>query len=476
VAHDDGQGGLESLGFLQGGIVTSGPPNLEDVVALWLQQLEPLIGSLGRSILPHTTGYDDARLIYNRAFDVRPAVIFQTMDEGAIVQVLEFCKTYGIALAVRGGGHHIGGFSLCRGGVVLDFSVFRQVDYDPAAGVLTAEPGALLADVDRVLSLHNRVLPLGTVSETGVAGLTLGGGIGWLARPFGLTCDYLVGGKILLGNRKLIAIESDEDLLWALRGGGGGLGIVLSFKYATEPLVDFEAGSLVYHSNDPIRALESLARWLQTDCPKSLTMAVVLRRTPERRIEVRVDYCLWGARERFSEIFPFISDFTAYEFRGEFREWQSNFDAEFLPPMRGYWKARYSQSLLAAEIETVFRALADHPSDRASVLIEHLGGAVLEGEKTSAFPLREMSFGVLIAAQWRSQESDVKSKNWVAATYAAIDPIGQASTYMNYSDSADVRASGSFSDEATLRLRRLKSSCDPDNLLNRNHLARIMEK
>ncbi|HTV19748.1 MAG TPA: FAD-binding protein, partial [Polyangiaceae bacterium] len=248
---------------------------------------------------PEHPEYATKRLVYNRIHDAYPVAVVSPRSAAEVAQCLRFARAQALPLAVRGGGHHVGGFGTCDAGLVIDLGSMRRVAIGNE-GVASVGAGARLGHVDGFLCPRGFVVPTGTVSDTGIAGLALGGGIGWLLGLYGLTCDNLVGADVVVGDGELVRAEAPEhgELLWALRGGGGGLGIVTEFRFRTHRLPICVAGSLVVQAAGARAALWRLVQFLEERCPARLTVAPVLRQDSDGRLALFVDFCLAGSDER----------------------------------------------------------------------------------------------------------------------------------------------------------------------------------
>jgi hypothetical protein len=336
------------------------------------------------------------------------------------------------------------------------------VAYCAETQVCRVKPGARLADIDRELFRYGRVIPTGTVSDTGIAGLTLGGGIGWLTGPLGLTCDYLVGADVLLSDGRVVRAEDAESsgILWALRGGGG-VGVVLELRFRTAPQPATTTGSVLV-GRDIGETLFQLFEYLGSRCPRELTVTPVLSRDSAGRSLLRVEYCsAGGGRRGIADLLDLLSKGTCAPFLGSFVQWQAHIDAEFLPPKRGYWKSCYLHDVPATDVFAMTETISRAPSAHCSILIEHLHGAFSEvDEGSSAFPLRKMRFGVLFAARWPDAEGDRENIGWVRDGYSRLDPGDSRPVYANYASPQDPRAASSFSVEAQHRLLDLRARYD----------------
>jgi len=425
-------------------------------------------------ITPSDSRYAQARLIYNRMHDHYPGLIIQTLDLDVLRTIMAYAFEHDIVLAIRGGGHHIGGFSTCHGGIMLDFSPFKAIHVDSEQNIASVSPGACLADVDRVLSKHGYIVPTGTVSETGIAGLTLGGGIGWLVGQYGLTCDQLCGADVLLADGQWVQAEDPmhHDLLWGLRGGGGNFGIVTTFRYRLNPLPKTTCGMGSVAWEHVLPVMDALLTYLTTSCPPSLTVAPVFIKENDGQPRLRIDFCCTGNNPE--DVAPLIalSKFVTWDQvrAWDFAEWQKTFDQAFLPPMRGYWKASYQETLSLDMIQKMCASFEQSPQTHCTIMFEHLHGAFkMHDQKTSAFPLRHTNFGVLFSIRWEHEEDDHTHIHWIRESFRAIDPEDTSETYLNYTSSDDQRAVKTLLTSTLSKIERVKSYYDPHNRFKRNH-------
>lgn len=420
--------------------------------------------------------YDARRVVYNRLHDPFPIALLAPRRVEHVQACLRFACQLGVPLAIRGGGHHVAGFGSCTGGVVLDLNNLRAVSL-AADGTASVEGGARLLDVDGALCPLGRVVPTGTVSDTGIGGLALGGGIGWLIGRHGLTCDNLVGADVALADGSVVRAEDPGhgDLLWALRGGGGGFGVVTRFRFRSHPLATCLVGSTLV--TQKLRAvLGRLIDFLSDECPEALTVAPVLRRDESGNVTLAVDFCWSGAQDerqlaRFERaVGQKLNPSRDLDFAG----WQRVADDSFREPLRGYWKACYLPALSNANIDALLAAVESSPSRSAPVLIEHLHGAFSRTDiSSSAFPLRDARFGALFCARWAAPEDDERCIAWSREAARGLDPAGASGAYSNYSLGDDGRVQRDFARDSALaeRLRRTKHAYDPAGVFRTNHHA-----
>ncbi len=442
-------------------------------------RLEPLIARLSQEtsvdlILPSDPRYPEARLVYNRMHDCYPGLIIRTQNVDVLRLVKAFSLENDIVLAIRGGGHHIGGFGTCNEGIVIDFSTFKRITIDTEKMIAAVDPGATLHDIDHVITGKGFVVPTGTVSETGVAGLTLGGGIGWLIGLYGLTCDQLCGADVLLADGQLVQAEDPkhQQLLWALRGGGGNFGMVLQFRYKLHRLPKTICGmGLVQweHSSD---VLNRLITYLHEDCPHSITIAPILTKDTFGKPTLRIDFCCANGTDDELQTLLSLSHLINWTEVREwsFAAWQKAFDASFLPPMRGYWKASYQETITPQMVQALCDTFEHSPSFRCSITIEHLHGAFKNHDQQfSAFPLRHCNFGILFSARWEKQDDDEAFIHWIRQSFSKLDPLGTSGTYLNYTGVDDQRAVDTLLASTMSQIAKVKTHYDPMNSFKRNH-------
>lgn len=427
-------------------------------------------------LLPADLGYDTARLVYNRMHDRHPLAIVRSLDPAVLRASVAAAHDRGIDIAVRGGGHHIGGFSTIEGGLLVDFSEFRSVEFDRGTQIASVQPGARLVDLDECLAAFGRCVPAGTVSDTGVTGLTLGGGIGWLVCSSGLACDYLQSLTVLTSDGRLLEVSSTEnaDLFFALRGGGvGAFGLILNLRFVTRELPQIVAGSVCVDIEDSDRVLETLQQ-LHLESPLIATsLAPTLTREGGRSL-LSVDLCclLSGASE-LERIRAAIGGDWSDMVERPYIEWQKHFDEQFDPPRRGYWKSVHFDSL-TLDPAIVRSAVLDAPSDGCSVLIEFYNPATLGAfSDGSAYPLRRSWVGVLLAARWDDEEDDVTHVAWARTWARALRLNGGGKSYSNYSSTDEIGLQPTFAAGTLRAFAELERMYDPAGIYRRGHRSAL---
>jgi FAD/FMN-containing dehydrogenase len=450
---------------------------------------EMLRGQLdGELVLPGDDGYDDARAIWNAMHDRQPALIVRPRSTGDVVAALAFAREEGLPVAIRGGGHSVAGYGTVEGGLVIDHSLMRGVDVDADRRIVRAEAGATLADLDRATQEHGLAVPIGVISATGIAGLTLGGGVGWLTRAYGLTADNLVAAEMVTADGSVVrASEVDEpELFWGLRGGGGNFGVVVAFELRAYPLgPTVHGGNLVYHRPKWTDALRAFRQWT-TELPDRTT-AIVTFMTPPPSWELGKETLMiigfsWAGPDADAAARTVAPLRQALPADVELLDpmpwvaWQSAADELFPKGVRAYWKNVALDALGDAAIEAIVRAADAIAPRKAGIDIHHMGGAFARvPEVATPFPNRSAAYWVNCYGVWDSPEGDEAGRSWARDAHAALLPYAAAGEYVNFLGSAagdaDPRAAAlaAYGEAKLARLRELKQRWDPDNVFRLNH-------
>jgi FAD/FMN-containing dehydrogenase len=441
----------------------------------------------GELIGPGDDGYDEARRVWNGMFDRRPAGIARVEDAADVVAVVNHARETGMELAVRGGGHSSAGYSTVDDGIVLEFSRMRRVSVDPVARVARAQAGALWADVDRETQAHGLAVPGGQISHTGIAGLTLGGGIGWLSRQYGLTIDNLLSVDLVTADGRLITASASEhpELFWGLRGGSGNFGVVVSFEYRLNevgPLV--LGGPLFYELDDAPAALRN-ARDFFADAPDEVSLWLVFTRVPPKPpfAEERwgtpmlavVPFCtdLERGPALLEPLTSFGSPFASLHGPLPYTALQSALD-DADPHGHRYWeRGDYLAGLSDGVIDALVAGARGTSSKRTEILVFPLGGATARvPADATAFGDRSAPWAVWTASQWTDPAEDAVHRDWTRAFAGSLTPWTTGAVYVNMigGDVTDARKLAAYGGHAKYdRLRELKRVWDPGNLFHLNH-------
>jgi FAD/FMN-containing dehydrogenase len=440
------------------------------------ESVDELRGSLAGSIvLPRDADYDAARRCFNALVDRRPAVIVRCLRAGDVAVAFDFARVHDLELAVRGGGHHPAGHCAVDDGLVIDLSPMCAVGVDDQARIARADGGATWLDFDSATQELGLVTPGGVVGSTGVAGLTLGGGIGHLTAQHGLTCDNLVGAEVVTPDGAVLSASRDEnaDLLWGLRGGGGNFGVVTRLDFRLHPLERVVGGMLTFGGNGVREALRRF-RDVVAGTPRDLSCQAVFGVDASLTPGALVIPCYTGSKSDPDELRALrsapglVDDGVRVQ---TFLEQQLVIDSAY-GENRHYWKGHFVRELPDELIDELLRRIVALGRPPGGVLIESLHGAPKDApEEDSVVGFRHAAFNVSVMAQWQDPALDEQQIQWARETAAAIEPWSfSGGGYVNYmqADEPVERVRAAFGPEAFGRLQVLKRRHDPNNVLRRN--------
>lgn len=431
-------------------------------------------------------GYDDARTVWNAMFDDRhPALVVRAQGTSDVIAAVHFAREQNLALAVKGGGHNVAGLATTDGGVQLDMGLMRGVWVDPVARVARAQAGCLLGDVDRETQLHGLAAVLGFVSATGIAGLTLGGGFGYLSRRYGWTCDNLLAIEVVTADGRLVRASEKEhpDLFWALRGGGGNFGIAVGFEYVLHPVgPEIVGGAMAWPASEAARVLD-VYREVTMNSPHELTCVAGLRKAPPapwlaKEIHgqdmILIVACHAGsiadgeqAIEPFKRIGSSVGDVMT---RRSYVSQQSLLDATQPKGRRYYWKSEYLPSFQPDLLTAAIARGAGIMSPHSAILFFALDGSLnTMPADTSPAGNRDAAGLFNVAAAWDRAEDDEANIGWARETWQDLKRFSTGGTYVNFlteEEGADrtLAAYGSHLD----RLGKVKAQWDPGNVFRTN--------
>jgi FAD/FMN-containing dehydrogenase len=442
----------------------------------------------GRLLTDADQGYDEARTVWNAMIQRRPAVIIQPAGIADIIRAVGFAAEHDILLAVRGGGHHIAGNAVCDGGLMIDLSSKRDVRVDPANRRAFVQPGARLSDFDAEAQAVGLATPLGINSTTGVAGLTLGGGFGWLSRRFGLTADNLLAADVVTADARLIRASTADhpDLFWALRGGGGNFGVVVNFEFGLHAVgPEVFAGLIVFPGKDARTLLAQYREFVGT-IPDSLNVWTVLRKAPPlpflpdavHGTDVVVFAVFYsgdpgeGARlvEPIRHFGKLLGEHTGVV---PYTAWQQVFDPLLAPGARNYWKSHNFSALSDGALDCVAAYARELPSPQCEIFIGLLGGeASRVPVDAAAYAQRSANFVMNVHGRWVSPDDDASCIAWARAFFAAAGPYATGGAYVNFMTEEEVDRVAPAYGANYARLVQVKSRYDPTNLFRLNHNIR----
>jgi FAD/FMN-containing dehydrogenase len=443
----------------------------------------------GRLIRPQDKAYDDARRVWNGLIDKRPALIVQCVDDSDVVHAVNFARGHNVLVSVRGGGHNVAGFATCDEGLVIDLSGMKGIDVDAAAHTARAQGGVTWGDFDKATQAHALATTGGLVSTTGIGGLTLGGGIGWLMREHGLTVDNLLEVEVVTadGRRLTANAQQNPDLFWGVRGGGGNFGVVTNFTYRLHPVgPNVYAGAVFYPAAKARGLLRFYREWVRTLPNELTTMIAFLTAPPAAFIPphlqgtsmVAVAMCYAGPVEQGAAVIKPLRDFAppAVDLAGPmpYIALQGMFDATAPKGILTYWKTEYLHSLDDRVIDTLIEHADKMGAPFAAVHIHHVEGAVSRvSDDAMAFGHRDAPFILNIVGMWMTASETGTHIAWAREFARTVQPYSTGSQYINFlGDEGEERVKSAYGARKFSRLVELKNKYDPKNLFQLNQNIR----
>lgn len=439
----------------------------------------------GDLIAPGDGRYDEARAVFNVAIDRRPALMAQCATADDVIVAVNFAREENLLVAVRGTGHNVAGFAVCDDGLVIDLSSMNGIEVDAAARTVRVEAGCNWGEVNDALEPHGLAATGGFVSITGVSGLTLGGGLGWLVRKHGLALDNLLSAEVVLadGRRVTASARENDDLFWAIRGGGGNFGIVTSFEFRVHPLDTVLAG-IVLHPM--AAAAEAIRRWrdLEADAPDESNLGALLFHFPDDPTAppalrgagvVGLGGVYAGPVEEGEDIVgplrqygsPLADTFAPMPFSAAQRM------ADFLwpPGLHNYWKSSYLTALTDEAVDVIVDAFTRVPSPRTVIVLEHNGDSAWDRipDSATAFGHRTWPYNFLVTSAWSDPKETERNIAWTRELFDAMRPVAAQGAYVNYlgGDEGDEGLKAAYGAKLE-RLAKLKAKFDPTNLFRVN--------
>jgi FAD/FMN-containing dehydrogenase len=437
----------------------------------------------GPVVRPGDEAYEDARHVYNAMIDAHPAAVVRCAGTADVVATVRYAADSGSPLAVRGGGHSVPGFGTADDAIVADLSDMQAVDIDEEARIATVGGGATWGRVNDITAAHGLATTGGIISTTGVGGLTLGGGIGYLCRGYGLSCDNLVSAEVVTADGSVLTASASEhpDLLWALQGGGGNFGVVTRFSFRLHPVTTVYGGPMFFELSDGAAVLRHFREFIRT-APReyggfpAFQIAPPLPFVPENRVGepfVALVSCWTGSAaegERILDGFRQIAR-PAAEHVGEmpYAALNTAFDGLVPPGLQHYWKAAFVRELTDDAIAAHMEHGPKVPTVNSTVHLYPINGAVHDvAADATAFGHRDASFAPVIAGMWPDPADNERNTAWVRDYHAAIAPYSEAGGYVNFASADDqARAAANYGTNHP-RLREVKRRYDPDNLFHLN--------
>lgn len=453
--------------------------NLQDT------QIKLLAGGIqGTVILPQDASYESARQVWNAMIDKHPAAIVRCATTPDVVHSVNFAREYSLPLAVRGGGHNIAGSAVCDDGIVIDLSQMKAAHVDAIGRRASIEGGATLADFDTATQAQGLATPLGINSTTGVAGLTLGGGFGWLSRKYGMTIDNLESAEVVTAAGEVMSASATEhpDLFWALRGGSGNFGIVTRFDFRVHPVgPNLLSGLIVYPFSDAKPVLQQYREFM-AKAPDELSVWVVTRQAPPLPFlpenvhgqEVIVLALLYTGepeqgRQLIKPLFTFGTPAGTHVDVMPYVAWQKAFDPLLAPGARNYWKSHNFAELRDGLFDAVIEYIGTLPSPQCEIFFGAIGGATTRpAPDSAAYAHRDARFVMNVHGRWDDPADDERCIRWARDFFKASAPFASGGVYVNFltADEGDrVKVAYGLNYE---RLAQVKRKYDPANLFSTN--------
>lgn len=438
----------------------------------------------GKLIRPGDEAYDRARRVWNGMIDRYPAIIAYCADVEDVIKSVNFARAHGVLTAVRSGGHNVAGNSVCAGGIVIDLSMMKAVEVNPASYTARAQAGLNWGEFDRATQTYGLATTGGIVSRTGIAGLTLGGGIGWLMRRFGSTCDNLLSVTLVNADGRLLTARDSEnqDLFWGVRGGGGNFGIATEFEYRLHEVGHVLAGTLYYPAAKVRKVLRFYRDYIAAVPDELTTMLAYIAASPTPFLHrilhgspvVAIHVCYTGPIEEGEKVVrplrllgPPLED--AVRIR-PYVELQSMLDSGSLPGLRNYWKSSHLRSLSDEAIDVLSRYSEDITSPLSQIHLQHLGGAVGRvGEDETAFGNRDALCVLNIVTKWEDPRESARHIKWTRDLEIAMRPFSTGGVYVNFlGEEGEDRVRAAYGPAKYDRLSTLKKKYDPTNFFRLN--------
>ncbi|ABE43454.1 FAD-binding oxidoreductase [Polaromonas sp. JS666] len=448
-------------------------------------RIEALKGNFkGQVILPDDDLYESARKVWNATIDKHPALIARCATTSDVVGAVNFAKDNGLVLAVRGGGHNIAGSALCDDGIIIDLSQMKAAHVDAGSLRGTIEGGATLADFDAATQAHGLALPLGINSTTGVAGLTLGGGFGWLSRKYGMTIDNLESAEVVTAAGEVVRASATEhpDLFWALRGGSGNFGVVTRFEFRLHPVGPNVLSGLIVYPLSEAKAVLQQYREFMAKAPDELSVWVVLRQAPPLPFlsekvhgkEIIALALLYAGDPKQGEsliepLRKFGTPLGEHVGVQPYTAWQQAFDPLLTPGARNYWKSHNFSVLDDGLFEAVIEYIKKLPSPQCEIFFGAIGGATMRpAPDSSAYAHRDARFVMNVHGRWTDPADDERCIGWARDYFKASAPFASGGVYVNFltADEGD-RVKAAYGQNYD-RLAQIKRKYDPTNLFSTN--------
>jgi FAD/FMN-containing dehydrogenase len=439
----------------------------------------------GQVVTPQSSDYDEVRSIWNAMIDRRPGLIARCMGVEDVTNAVNLARDHKLFFSVRGAGHNIAGNSLCDDGLLIDLSLMKSIQVDEEKRTARVDPGVTLGDLDRATQAFALAAPVGINSTTGVAGLTLGGGFGWLSRKHGLTIDNLLSAEVVTatGERSTVSESRHPDLFWGIRGGGGNFGIVTAFEYQLHPVGPDVFSGLIVHPHRSAKEVLSYYRQFAAAAPEELTVWAVLRKAPPlpflpedvhgTAVVVLASLYAGDISEGEKLLEPlrrFGSPLGEAMSAHKFTDWQAAFDPLLARGARNYWKSHNFRDLSDGLVATALDYAAKLPTDQSEIFIAQMGGATNRvPADATAYTGRDAEFIMNVHTRWDDPGDDDRCIAWARDFFNASAAYATGGAYINFMPEDEAGRVETVYGKNYERLAALKKKYDPDNLFRMNH-------
>ncbi|CAB3797047.1 FAD-binding oxidoreductase [Pararobbsia alpina] len=433
----------------------------------------------GEAVIRGAPRYEEARKVWNGMVDRRPAMIVYCADANDVIEAVRFAQSGNHLVAVRSGGHNVTGMSVCDGGVVIDLSRMKRIEVDPVRRVARAEAGLSLGEFDAATQAYGLATTMGVNSDTGIAGLTLGGGFGKLGRKCGLTCDNLIGADVVTADSLMLRATRFEnpDLFWGLRGGGGNFGIVTAFEYRLHPVGPQLLAGSVLHRYDQARDAMRFYYAFSSKAPDELSLDAALVTAPSGERFFSISACYTGSVKAGARFIRLVSEYgTPVESRFAaipYLQIQSAGDSFFPRGRRYYWKAQFLRELTETAIDTMLRVYASATTPSSMLVLQQVGGAIARVQKTETpYVNRDALYDCFPIAIWDHAADDAAAMRWANEMWDAIKPFSTGGVYANnLGEEGENRLRSAYGENYS-RLVEVKNKYDPGNFFRLNQNIR----
>jgi FAD/FMN-containing dehydrogenase len=418
--------------------------------------------------------YESARKIWNASITARPGIIARCTGLADVIAAVKFARQHSLLVAVRGGGHNVGGRALCEGGIVIDLSRMKGIHVDAAARRVRVQPGVTLGELDRETHVHGLAVPVGVISKTGVAGLTLGGGVGWLVRKYGMTVDNVISFELVTAEGDVLNVSADEhpDLFWALRGGGGNFGVVTSFEFRAHP-VKTVLGGLILFPRERAADLLKFYRSFTTNSPDELAAYAILLHTPDGMPACAIATCYSGDLAEGERLMKPLRAFDTPLLDAiqpmPFPMMQQLLDGAAPEGLQNYWKSAFLRELSDTAIDEIVKYGNQATSPMSAVIVEQYGGAMSRvADDATAFAHRKAGYDLAMLSVWTNPDESDRHIGWARSFADAMTPHRSGAYLLNFlGEEGDDTIRAAFGGNYD-RLVEIKTKYDPTNFFRRN--------